>query len=97
MIPQCRHTMPDRHQCGSPALRGQNYCYYHNPNRKPRQRKQRTRYPNFNLDTLPNIESPDAIHRTLSDVLQGLATNTVSLYQAQTMIYALQLATNLSR
>jgi hypothetical protein len=49
------------------------------------------------LDTLPNIDSPRVIQRTLSEVLQGLATNTISLYQAQTMIYALQLASNLSR
>ena len=45
---------------------------------------------------LPDIDSPRAIQQTLSTVIQALAANTISLYQAQTMIYALQLASNLS-
>jgi hypothetical protein len=83
MIPPCHRIMPDGRQCGSPALRGQDYCYYHHPNRRPI-RKPRTRYPNLNPDILPNIDTPRAIQRTLSGVLQGLAANTISLYQAQT-------------
>ena len=55
-----------------------------------------TRYPNLDLEALPNIDSPRAIQQTLSTVIQALAANTISLYQAQTMIYALQLASNLS-
>jgi hypothetical protein len=97
VIPQCQHTMPDGHQCGSPALKSQSHCYFHNPNREPRIRKPRTRYPNFNLEALPNIDTPEEIHQSLSTVLQGLAANTISLYQAQTMIYGLQLASNLTR
>jgi len=97
MIPQCKRIMPNGYQCGSPAKRGQSYCYYHHPEHKPRTRRPRTRYPNLNLETLPDIESPRAIQQSLSAVLHGLATNTISLYQAQTMIYALQLASNLNR
>jgi hypothetical protein len=96
-IPSCHRIMPDGHQCGSPALRGQDYCYFHHPSRKPRMRNPRTRYPNLDLEILPNIETPRAIQQTLSTVLQALAANTISLYQAQTMIYALQLASNLNR
>jgi hypothetical protein len=96
MIPHCHHIMPDDHRCGSPALRGQDYCYYHHPSRRPRTRTPRTRYPNLHLEMLPDIDSPRAIQQTLSTVLQALAANTISLYQAQTMIYALQLASNLS-
>ena len=97
MIPNCHRIMPDGHQCGSPALRGQDYCYFHHPSRKPRTRQPRTRYPNLDLETLPNIYSHEGIQQTLSAVLQGLAADTISLYQAQTMIYALQLASNLNR
>ena len=95
MVPQCHHIMPDSHQCGSPALRGQDYCYYHRPGRQPRTRPSRTRYPGLDPETLPSIDSPRAIQQTLSTVIQALAANTISLYQAQTMIYALQLASNL--
>lgn len=96
MVPQCHHIMPDNHRCGSPSLRGQDYCYYHRPGRQPRTRTPRTRYPGLDPETLPNIDSPRAIQQTLSTVIQALAANTISLYQAQTMIYALQLASNLS-
>ena len=96
MVPQCHHIMPNNHQCGSPALRDQDYCYYHRPGRQPRTRTPRTRYPGLDLETLPSIDSPRAIQQTLSAVIQALAANTISLYQAQTMIYALQLASNLS-
>jgi hypothetical protein len=29
--PTCHHLFPDSHRCGSPALRGQNFCYFHHP------------------------------------------------------------------
>lgn len=97
MIALCHHILPDGHQCGSPALRGEDYCYFHHPDRQPRPRKQRTRYPNPNPEMLAEIDSPEAIHQPLSSVLHALAADTISLYQAQTMIYALQRASNLAR
>jgi hypothetical protein len=97
IIAQCHYTMPDGHQCGSPALRGQDYCYFHHPGSKPRTRKPRSRYPKLDLAALASIDNPRAIQQTLAAVLHALAANTISLYQAQTMIYALQLASNLSR
>jgi hypothetical protein len=97
MIPNCRRIMPDGRQCGSPALRNQDYCYYHHPSRRPKIRARRTRYPNLDLEAIASINTPGAILQTLSDVLRALAANTLSLYQAQTMIYALNLASNLNR
>jgi len=97
IIAQCQRIMSDGHQCGSPALRSQDYCYFHHPDRKPRARKRRTRYPNLDPETLADIDTPEAINRSLSGVFQASVTDSISLYQAQTMIYALQLASNLSR
>jgi len=35
MIPAtCTHLFPDSHRCGSPALRGQDFCYFHHPDRQ---------------------------------------------------------------
>ena len=97
MVNDCHRIMPDGHQCGSPAMRGQDYCYYHHPSRQPKIRTQLTRYPNLDPEILPNIETPEGIQQTLAAVLHAVATDTIGLYQAQTMIYALQLASNLNR
>ena len=32
---QCRHIHTQGHRCGSPALRGELFCYYHHTTRKP--------------------------------------------------------------
>ena len=33
--PTCRHTHPNGNRCGSPALRGQQFCFFHHPARRP--------------------------------------------------------------
>lgn len=93
MVPQCHHILPSGNQCGSPALRGQTHCYYHVPGREPRPRSRRPRYPS--LDAISDIRDPAAVQRMLSAVLQALANDQISLYRAQAMLYALQLAINL--
>ena len=32
---QCRHVFTDGRRCGSPALRTQNFCYFHHTSRRP--------------------------------------------------------------
>ena len=34
-IRPCRHLFTDGHQCGSPALRGEELCFYHHSTRRP--------------------------------------------------------------
>ncbi len=36
---QCRHLFTDGHQCGSPALRGEELCYFHHTARRPNPRR----------------------------------------------------------
>ena len=33
-IATCNHLFPDQHRCGSPALRGQAFCYFHHPDQQ---------------------------------------------------------------
>jgi hypothetical protein len=53
MIPaSCNHLFPDNHRCGSPALRGQTFCYFHHPDPQlAHQRKSTASRP-------PKINSP---------------------------------------
>src|ERR1700751_5833180 len=34
MVPLCRHLLSSNKTCGSPALRGQHFCYHHHPSRR---------------------------------------------------------------
>ena len=42
-IPLCHHIMPSGNTCGSPALRHQAFCYFHNERRKRALRARRAR------------------------------------------------------
>ena len=36
----CRHIHTSGSRCGSPALRGESFCYYHHTTRRPARRPQ---------------------------------------------------------
>jgi hypothetical protein len=47
MVPLCRHLLSSNKTCGSPALRGQYFCYHHHPSRRlsgPRRPTTRSSY-----------------------------------------------------
>ncbi len=44
-IPLCSHIMPNGNTCGSPALRNQRFCYFHNEQRKRAARSRLARQP----------------------------------------------------
>jgi len=44
-IPLCNHIMPNGNTCGSPAMRNQRFCYFHNEQQKRTTRIKRARHP----------------------------------------------------
>ena len=38
--PTCHHLFPNHQLCGSPAHRGQAFCYFHSPDRQPLPKRQ---------------------------------------------------------
>ncbi|MDE1156324.1 MAG: hypothetical protein PW735_11435 [Acidobacteriaceae bacterium] len=88
---QCRHIFTDGHRCGSPALRTQEFCYYHHSSRRPIQhaelRKRRSR-----RFTLPTPEDRAAIQSSLGTVLNRLAADDVDPRRAGLLLYGLQIA-----
>ena len=46
-IPLCNHIMPTGNTCGSPAMRNQRFCYFHNEQQKRAVRSRRARHPQF--------------------------------------------------
>ena len=93
----CRHTLPEGHRCGSPALRGEKFCYYHHTTRKPVADPQQ-RQARRNSFQLPTPSSRAAIQDSLGRVLTRIASNDIDPRRAGLLLYALQIAcTNLSR
>jgi len=69
----CRHIFTNGHRCGSPALRGQHFCYYH------RAVRQQPAAANIKGDrpaifTIPPIDDAAGIQIALHHVLTRLAT-----------------------
>jgi hypothetical protein len=90
----CRHIFTDGHRCGSPALRNQNFCYYHYAHRTPVLVNARRRQPKsgFDLTRLDGLDNPTAIQLAISEVLGRVASNTIAHKSAWLLLYGLQIA-----
>lgn len=87
--PTCTHRFADHHRCGSPALRGEQHCYYHHPNRRPVANPyERRARRGFHL-TPP--DSPQTLQLALGQIVQRLAANQLDVHRAGQIIYTLQL------
>jgi hypothetical protein len=104
----CRHILPQSesapaHSCGSPALRGERFCFYHHParERRPNRTEQRSRARERRLARrtvsvlLPRTR-PELL-ASLHHVMSLLAANDIDLHRAGLLIEALKSAGNALR
>lgn len=89
-IPTCTHIFADHHRCGSPALRGERFCYHHHPTRRPVDNPYERRSRRGFAITVPH--DAESLQRALADVIQRLAANTLDVHRASLLLYSLQLA-----
>ena len=96
---QCRHIFLDGHRCQSPALRQENFCYYHHTTRKPVPKQElATRKSKRSTLQIPLPEDRSAIQHSIGQVLQLLAANQLDTKRAGLLLYGLQIASqNLSK
>lgn len=98
---QCEHIKANGEFCGSPALRGRNYCYFHLTHIGRRLRAQRLsqRTPEAPLPLeLPPLEDADSIQIALMQVIDAVLNNRLDNKRAGLVLYALQTASsNLAR
>ncbi len=92
-IRRCRHVRTNGTQCGSPALKAQELCYYHEQNRP----QPVELYLNGEVyaDTqivLPVFEDAHSIRTVIRQVLQLMLTRRIERKDAGLMLYALQIA-----
>ncbi|MBW4040434.1 MAG: hypothetical protein HIU91_16575 [Acidobacteria bacterium] len=89
-IKLCTHLFPDDHRCGSPALRGEAFCYYHHPDREPVANPiARHSRRGFHLDPPADRAS---LQIALNQVTTRLAANKLDVHRASLILYSLQIA-----
>lgn len=76
--PRCRHRKVNGVRCGSPAMEASSYCYFH--------------YHIYTGDTqhLPVIEDGNSIAFVMGMILRDLASGSMEVRRANSMLYALQ-------
>jgi hypothetical protein len=94
----CRHIHTAGHRCGSPALTGEEFCYYHHATRRPAKRPADDYiFPDSTFD-LPSMEDRASIHLAIAAIARRIALNQIDLQRARLLLYALRIAsTNLPR
>jgi hypothetical protein len=83
----CTHVKVTGHQCGSPALRGEQFCYFH-------QRMMRgvPTPPDARMHPIALIENEEAIQASIMEVINALARNTIDTRRAELILRALHIA-----
>ena len=90
---QCFHYQaPTGERCGSPALKGQYYCYHHIVKNAARSNRTFLIDPEITCMEIPPIEDRASIFIALAAVVHRLAENTIDTRRAGQMIYGLQVA-----
>ena len=73
----CTHIKVTGVRCGSPALRGEQFCYFHQRMTRGVQVP-----PNARLHPVALIENEEAIQASLIEVINAIARNTIDLRRA---------------
>src|SRR4051812_37158196 len=82
-IPQCQGTKTDGARCGSPAMRRQKFCYFHDPKRQRRIVERAI----ADGEPLPDFRDP---MKMLHWATTNLAAGRISTKAAGQLIYAVQ-------
>lgn len=103
---QCEHIKTNGEFCGSPALRGRNYCYFHLTyiGRRLRAERVREKAASYGVDAsvvpleLPPLEDANSVQMALMQVIDAILHNRIDNKRAGLVLYALQTASsNLAR
>jgi hypothetical protein len=83
----CTHIKVNGVRCGSPALRGEQFCYFHQRMIRGVRTPGKSR-----LHPIALIEDEAAIQSSLMEVINALARNTIDLPRAELLLRALNAA-----
>jgi hypothetical protein len=83
----CTHIKVNGVPCGSPALRGEVFCYFHQRMIRGVRTPTKSR-----LHPIALIENEEGIQASLMEVINALVRNTIDLHRAQLILRALHIA-----
>jgi hypothetical protein len=86
-VRHCTHIKVTGQQCGSPALRGEFFCYFHTRVIKGVQQRVDMR-----LDSMALLEDCESIQLSIMQVVDGLLKGTLDATRARLIIQALRIA-----
>jgi hypothetical protein len=86
-VRKCTHIKVTGHRCGSPALRGEFFCYFHTRVIKGVQQRVDMR-----LDSMALLEDCESIQLSIMHVVDGLVKGTLDPASARLIIQALRIA-----
>ncbi|HSY13556.1 MAG TPA: hypothetical protein VK976_15295 [Verrucomicrobiae bacterium] len=91
----CQHVKENGIFCGSPSMKGRDYCYYHVRTlaRRLAMAKARSERKPWRLD-LPPLEDMYAVQAAITNVLEALAAATLDPKRGGLILYGLQQAAN---
>ena len=84
----CTHIKATGVRCGSPSLRGEQFCYFHQHAHRGVRRPPQSR-----LHPIALIEDEESIQYALMEVINALMRNTIDYKRATLIIRALHIAT----
>ena len=88
----CTHIKVNGIRCGSPALHGEHFCYFH----QRMIRGVRTP-PQSRLHPMALLEDEESIQASLMEIINALVRNTIDLRRAQLILRALHIAARNTR
>jgi len=88
-IQKCNHIKTNGMRCGSPALRGRRFCYFHH--RAHDLRQLRHQRPGYRFE-LPLLEDANAVQMSLQDVLSAVNEDRIDHRRAGLLLYGLSTA-----
>ncbi len=90
-IRRCQHIKVNGIQCGSPALRNERQCYFHDQCRAMC-RQINMKFTEYGIITLPTLEDANSIQLGLAEVMRLLVTNQIDHRTASLLLRALRTA-----
>lgn len=90
-VPTCSHIMVTGVRCQSPALRGEQFCYFH------QRMLAGVALPRTRLNHVALLENEEAIQVSLMEVVNGLMSGAIDLRRGELILRALNTAVRNSR
>ncbi len=93
MFQECRHIKASGTKCEAPALKGEQFCYFHSRSRAHAKRP----VDYFQALQIPLLEDRSAIQHALTEVARAIANHSLDTKRAGLLLYSLQIASQNAR